>query len=70
MSKDLSVEGTSMSKPPTGLAVPPISARRALEIIEDKFASRYRRVKDAFVQMDLDCDGYVSKNEFRIQRKS
>jgi len=46
--------------------LPLVSAQQALDCLEDKFCSRYKRVKDAFVMMDYDCDGKISKSEFRV----
>ena len=35
-----------------------------------KFQSRFKKVKDAFVKLDLDCTGQLSQDEFRFMRET
>jgi Ca2+-binding EF-hand superfamily protein len=32
----------------------------------EKFSSRFKKVKDAFVKMDIDCTGLISADEFKF----
>ena len=36
------------------------------QLMAEKFSSRFRKVKDAFVKMDMDCTGFLSAEEFRF----
>ena len=37
--------------------------------MEQKFSERYRTVREAFIRMDQDCDGFVGQTELRDQCK-
>ena len=55
----------------TDLSLPsPLNlARCSLQLMADKFQTRFKKVKDAFVKMDLDCTGQISDEEFRFTRE-
>jgi len=45
---------------------PLVDAATAFALLEDKLASRYKSVKQAFINMDYDLDGKISSGEFRV----
>ena len=45
---------------------PLVDAATAYALLEDKLASRFKSVKQAFINMDYDLDGKISSGEFRV----
>lgn len=37
------------------------------QLLEEKVASRYKSVREAFIRFDSDCDGMIGANELRFQ---
>jgi Ca2+-binding EF-hand superfamily protein len=46
--------------------MPLVTAAHALSILEEKLSSRWKSVRECFIDLDYDLDGVVSKAEFRV----